>query len=117
MTFNLIRPGTFKMGDPTNQEGVNSFREVEITKPFYMGRYEVTREMWKAVLDYLPDRASIYYFLNRYNLSPSHPIQYVSWSDIQQFLSKLKFAPIDVSNLHTFAVYQEVYKLFLWEFF
>jgi formylglycine-generating enzyme required for sulfatase activity len=54
MEFVYIRPGTFTMGSD-GQGGTewslpeSPKHEVTITKPFYLGKYEVTEEQWKAV--------------------------------------------------------------------
>jgi formylglycine-generating enzyme required for sulfatase activity len=40
----LIPAGKFKMGDPGKDH------EVTLTKPFYMGKYEVTQEQWEVIM-------------------------------------------------------------------
>src|SRR3954447_9260794 len=47
MQLALIPPGKFQMGSPRDEEGreANELRhEVEITRPFYLGVYEVTQD-------------------------------------------------------------------------
>ena len=49
----LIPAGKFLMGSPASEFGRNdneTQHEVRLTKPFYMGKYEVTQEQWKAVM-------------------------------------------------------------------
>ena len=49
----LIPAGKFKMGSPANEKGRKVFEtqhEVTLTKPYYMGKYEVTQEQWEAVM-------------------------------------------------------------------
>ncbi|NQU75335.1 MAG: formylglycine-generating enzyme family protein, partial [Planctomycetes bacterium] len=53
--------------------------EVTITKPFYLGKCEVTQEQWEAVMGSNPSR-----FKGRMN-----PVEQVSWNDCQGFLKKL----------------------------
>jgi len=69
----LIPAGKFKMG-PLGQE-----HEVTLTKPYYMGKYEVTQEQWIA--------------LGCENLSVHKgaklPVINVSWFDCQEFITKL----------------------------
>ena len=50
-----------------------------ITKPFYLGKYEVTQEQWEAVMGSNPSHFK----------GPKNPVEQVSWDDCQQFLVKL----------------------------
>jgi len=78
----LIPAGAFTMGD----EGALPVHAVTISKPFYLGRYEVTREQWQAVLGDDPSD-----FVGEANL----PVESVSWHDCQAFLQKLhQLAPL-----------------------
>jgi formylglycine-generating enzyme required for sulfatase activity len=50
MQFVLIPPGTFTMGSPETEQGRDSneaAHEVTITRPFYLGRYAVTRGQFR----------------------------------------------------------------------
>jgi len=75
MKLVLIPPGEFTMG-----EGGDTHK-VRITKPFYLGKYEVTQEEWEAVMGkgYNPSSFS----------GPTNPVDMVSWGDCQFFLKKL----------------------------
>ena len=78
----LIPAGKFKMGWPaTEKERSNNEtqREVTLTKPFYMGKYEVTQEQWEAIMGNNPND----------NKGPKLPITDVSWNDCQNFIKKL----------------------------
>lgn len=54
----LIPPGDFEMGSPDNEQGHQAnespVRLVRITKPFYLGRFEVTQAQFKAVMGVNP---------------------------------------------------------------
>jgi len=76
MDLVLIPAGEFMMGD---QLGLGLIHKVNITKPFYLGKYEVTQEQWKAVMDTDPS----------YYKGPKNPVEQVSWEDCQAFLQKL----------------------------
>jgi len=96
----LIPPGEFLMGstdeeqakflaEPTaakNQWAIDLIptegpqHRVRITKPFYLGKYEVTQTQWQAVMGSNP---------SMFKNAPSHPVENVSWDDIQSFLAKL----------------------------
>jgi formylglycine-generating enzyme required for sulfatase activity/beta-lactamase regulating signal transducer with metallopeptidase domain len=93
MEMVLIPAGEFMMGSPDSDtgdldKGDRSYRvmgnekpqhRVRITKPFYLGKYEVTQEQWEAVMGSNPS----------YHKGPKKPVEKVSWDDCQQFLSKL----------------------------
>ena len=53
--------------------------KVTITKPFYIGIYEVTQEQWLAVMGSNPS----------YNIGRNNPVEQVSWYDIQEFIKRL----------------------------
>jgi formylglycine-generating enzyme required for sulfatase activity len=83
MEFVLIQAGSFTMGADKNFE--NAFdnelpkHKVTISKPFYMGIYEVTQQQWVDVMGSNPSR-----FKERNN-----PVDSVSWDDVQKFIKKL----------------------------
>jgi len=101
MKFVLIPPGEFTMGSTEAErqwaiEGAKAANwnhqwavermpteapqhSVRITKPFYMGKHEVTQAQWEALMDGNPSK-----FKN-----PSNPVEQVTWNDIQPFLAKL----------------------------
>jgi formylglycine-generating enzyme required for sulfatase activity len=82
--FLRIPAGTFTMGADRNFE--NAYRDeapphqVTISQPFYLGRYEVTQAQWMAVMGNDPSR-----FKGRRN----HPVENVSWNDVQTFIARL----------------------------
>ena len=81
MEFVLIRPGSFIMGsDKSQQKEDKPAHKVTITKPFYLGKYEVTQEQWEKVMGSNP---SIY-------RGPKRPVERVNWDDCQSFLAKLR---------------------------
>ena len=78
----LIPAGTFVMGSPTSEEGredVETQHEVTITKPFYMGKYEVTQEQWEVVMGNNPSS----------NKGAKTAVTDVSWEDCQEFIKNL----------------------------
>ena len=78
----LIPAGKFVMGSPASEKGhrVNETQhEVTLTKPFYMGKYEVTQEQWDAVM---VNNRSFY-------RGPKLPVTSVSWENCQEFIKKL----------------------------
>ena len=81
-TFMLIPAGEFVMGSPENEpereRGETPFR-VRITKPFYIGKFEVTQEQWEAVTGNNPS----------VNQAIKHPAEFIRYHDIgNHFLPK-----------------------------
>ena len=79
MKLVLIPPGEFTMGDENCGKWEKPLHKVVISKPFYLGKYEVTQEEWAAVLGINPSRFK----------GPRNPVEQVSWEDCQNFLKKL----------------------------
>ena len=75
--------GTFTMG-ATSEQGSDAY---DREKPahsvtlsgYYIGKYEVTQELWKAVMGSNPS----------YYKGDNLPVEQVSWNDVQEFLRKL----------------------------
>ena len=78
-----VEAGTFTMGataemkDPWKEE--KPTHQVTLTNDYYIGKYEVTQALWKAVMGKNPS------FFKGDNL----PVEQVSWDDCQEFISKL----------------------------
>ena len=79
----LIPAGSFKMGrDPNFEDGSGDEtpqHSVKISRPFYMGKTEVTQEQWVRVMGTNPS-----VFKGRTN-----PVENVSWEDVQTFIARL----------------------------
>jgi formylglycine-generating enzyme required for sulfatase activity len=77
----LLPAAKFIMGvkAPGPQSKDNPQHEVTITKPFYIGKYEVTQEQWQAVMGSNPSEPK----------GPKLPVTNVSWDDCQVFIKKL----------------------------
>jgi len=109
MEFGLISAGKFIMGTPDNEPGRRKNEgpqhEVTITKPFYMGKYEVKvsefREFVRATgykteaektggafireKDYRGKREGIYWDNPGFSQNDNHPVTCVSWNDVMEF--------------------------------
>ncbi len=83
MEFVLIPAGSFMMGADKNFEDCGEDEtprhRITISKPFYLGKYEVTQEQWVTVMGSNPSN-----FKGR-----SRPVEQVSWEDIQDFIRAL----------------------------
>ncbi len=84
MDFVLIRPGSFMMGsDSVSSSGIfdeKPVHKVTLTKPFYLGKFEVTQDQWQAVMGSNPSQIK----------GPKLPVENLSWNDCQSFLTKLQ---------------------------
>ena len=79
----LVPAGKFVMGSPESEKGRSkdeTQHEVSLTKPFYMGKYEVTQEQWESVMGNNP---------SSFFRGPKLPVTSVSWKDCQEFIKKL----------------------------
>ncbi len=98
--FQKIEAGTFKMGSPTgesNRESDENQVDVTISKPFEIMTKEVTQSQWVKVMDgenpsmfKLPANCDDYDSEN--NMCPNHPVEQVSWDDVQKFIEKINNA-------------------------
>jgi formylglycine-generating enzyme required for sulfatase activity len=84
MEFVPIPAGSFVMGSDKGKDkeaGDDEIpqHQVTISKPFYLGRYEVTQAQWEAMMGNNPSK-----FQGRNN-----PVENVSWEDAQEFIKRL----------------------------
>ena len=78
--FVLIPAGEFLMGSENGGDNEKPVHRVRISSPFEMSRYQVTQELWEAIMGINPSS-----FKGEANL----PVECVSWEDAQQFIKKL----------------------------
>ncbi len=79
MEFVLILAGEFLMGSTDGWHTEKPAHKVRISRPFYLGKYEVTQRQWKAVMGNNPSRFK----------GDDRPVEKVSWKDVQAFIRKL----------------------------
>ena len=84
MRLTLIPAGEFLMGSPDSDKDAAADEKprhrVRITRPFYLGKYEVTRAEYKAVTGQEPS------FLKG---NPNNPVDSVPWLDAVRFCNQL----------------------------
>ena len=78
-----VSGGTFTMG-ATSEQGSDAWDNEEpahsvTLSGYYIGKYEVTQKLWKAVMGSNPS----------YFKGDNLPVEQVSWNDVQEFLRKL----------------------------
>jgi formylglycine-generating enzyme required for sulfatase activity/tRNA A-37 threonylcarbamoyl transferase component Bud32 len=78
MEFLLIPAGSFIMGSDFADEA--PAHKVTLTKPFYLGKFEVTEEQWESVMASDPNGVKV----------SRLPVANVTWEDAQAFLKKLQ---------------------------
>ena len=81
-----------------NDEG--PVHEVTISNDFFIGQFEVTQLQWETIMG---DNPSVFH---RYDESEDHPVDRVSWVDIQQFIAKLNALNIGKFRLPTEAEWE-----------
>ncbi len=78
-----VEAGTFTMGATPEMvnpwDGEKPTHQVTLTNDYYIGKYEVTQALWKAVMGNNPS----------YFKGDDLPVEQVSWYDCQEFISKL----------------------------
>ena len=91
MEFVWIPPGRFRMGSPSGEGGRDSdegpLHEVELSRGFWLGKYEVAQGEWEAVIGSRPWRGK-----DNIRSGSSRPAIYISWDDVQGFIEKLNDA-------------------------
>ncbi len=84
MTFRRIPAGTFMMGSPSTEPGRDSDEiqhQVTLTSDFYMQTTEVTQKQWRDVMGTSPSYFSA--------CGDNCPVEYVSWNDVQTFITAM----------------------------
>jgi formylglycine-generating enzyme required for sulfatase activity len=83
MHFVFILAGEFMMGSPDKEKDRSAtegpVHKVTISKPFYMGKYEVTQAEWTKAMGNNPSKFK----------GDNNPVEWISWNDCQEFLKKL----------------------------
>ncbi len=101
MRFRLLPAGRFMMGSPVTEQDSDKdekpMREVVISKPFYLGVFEVTCAQWKRVMGALPADAGD---------DPAAAVSGVSWEECEIFIRKLAAQGIGAFRLPTEAEWE-----------
>ncbi len=92
----LIPPGTFTMGSPAREEGrfddEGPVHEVELTQPFWVGKFEVTRGQFRRFVEATHYRTDAEkegrdctWRKTSFEQTEEHPVVHVSWNDAAAF--------------------------------
>ena len=81
----LVPAGNFLMGSPESEKNRSDDEgpqhQVTFSKPFYIGRFEVTQAQWQSVMENNP---------SKFNGDGNLPVESVEWEDIHKFCEKLQ---------------------------
>jgi formylglycine-generating enzyme required for sulfatase activity len=81
--FVKISPGAFMMGcspgDTDCKDDERPLHRVQITKPFYIGKYEVTQAQWEAVMGSNPSSIN----------GADRPVEMITKTEAQDFVDRL----------------------------
>ena len=87
-TMKLVEAGTFQMGSTTGESDEAPVHSMSISKDYYLGETEVTQALWKAVTGYSPTLGGSSWS-STYGLGDDYPAYYISYEDVQSFITKL----------------------------
>ena len=98
-TFAPVKAGTFLMGSPSNEvdrDDDEIQHKVTLTKDFEIQTTEVTQLQYFLIMGYNPSYfkkeeycSNEHRVINGEELCPDHPVEKVSWNDVQNFIVQL----------------------------
>ena len=80
MTFVYIPKGSFVMGSSEGEAVEKPAHKVSLSKAFYLSEHEITQAQWAKFMDAKPSQFQ----------GANHPVENVSWWDVQKFIEILK---------------------------
>lgn len=86
-----IPAGHFVMGSPLSEAGRGADEvqhDVTISRPFFMGRFEVTQQQWREFTGASPSHFT--------DCGPECPVERVTFAEIQDFLHKLNATQAEI---------------------
>ena len=92
MSMVKIPGGSFRMGSPEGESGRNTRegpqRNVQV-RSFFMGRFPVTQEQWRAVATMHPERQNLARSPSYFKGNDHRPVEQVNWYDAVEFCTRL----------------------------
>jgi formylglycine-generating enzyme required for sulfatase activity len=90
----LILGGSFEMGSPKNEK--NRFddekvHDVTLTNSFYIGKHQITQDVWEMVMAYNPSQT----------LGKNFPVTDISWNECKNFIAKFNYLTKENCRLPT----------------
>jgi formylglycine-generating enzyme required for sulfatase activity len=78
--------GSFRMGSDSGDLSVRPAHTVRISKPFAIGRFEVTMAQWKVCVD----AGGCSYKPRVKNVPDNSPVHKLSWKDVQEYIAWIR---------------------------
>jgi formylglycine-generating enzyme required for sulfatase activity len=91
-----IMPGTFSMGSSIGQPGEQPVHTVNITRPFWMGKFEVTQAEYQAVMGSNPSSF----------IGSNLPVNRVTWTQADSYCAALSVQEATAGRLPAGMVYR-----------
>ena len=94
MEFVLVLPGEFMMGSEDGEEHETPVHRVQITKPYYLAKYELTQGQWQAVMHTKPWSGKVDPNTGKSHVRENerHSATYINWHDCQELTRRLNSA-------------------------
>ncbi|MDR3228822.1 MAG: formylglycine-generating enzyme family protein [Puniceicoccales bacterium] len=89
-----VAAGSFKMGSENGDSDEKPVHQVTISKPFWLGKTEVTQAQWQAVMGSNPSHFK----------GADRPVENVSWNDAIAFCKKLNERATDLPAGYEYAL-------------
>ena len=90
----LVLGGSFEMGSPKNEKNRfddEKIHDVTLTKSFYMGKHQITQDVWEMVMANNPSQT----------LGKNFPVTDISWNDCKNFIAKFNYLTKENCRLPT----------------
>ena len=85
-----IPGGEFVMGSPSGEGHSNEKPQHQVRfSPFYMGKFPVTQEQWKAIAKLSQVKCELKLEPSRFTGKNQLPIEQISWDDAVEFCNQL----------------------------
>jgi formylglycine-generating enzyme required for sulfatase activity len=91
-----VPAGRFQMGSDSGESNEKPVHEVQISRPYWMGKTEVTQRQWQAIMGNNPSEFK----------GDNLPVENVSWTDAVSFCTKLTEREQDADRLPECYVYR-----------
>lgn len=79
-------PDDYRLAEEMAKRDARPGFPIRISRPYYMGKMEVTQSQWKTVMGNNP---SVFQGSSVQDDADQHPVDNVTWQEVQQFLKKL----------------------------